>query len=78
MAAEVVKLSDLGLTNPFGWLEILTEQPTFVGLRLSAMGRFSVGLRSFCLRNSIGPKIRIEKYTNGENADSQPTTQESK
>ena len=72
MAVQVVDVADLGLAHPFGWLEVTTENDTFISLRMSAMGRFSVGLRTFCMRNPIGPSIRIEKSTNGHDADSAP------
>jgi uncharacterized repeat protein (TIGR01451 family) len=81
---EVVKVSELGLGAPFGWLDVLTEEGSFIGLRMSAQNRFSVGFQSFCLPLPPGEppvdppvdpaqvEISIEKATNGLDADFAP------
>ena len=72
LPVEVIDVADLGLSSPFGWLEIATDKKSFISVRYDALDRFSVGLRSFCLRNPDGQSIRIEKYTNGFGADLPP------
>ncbi len=76
---EAVRLSELGFDAAAGWIDITTDEETFIAVRYSADGRFSVGLRAVCLSVLIPPpppvmvgKVRIEKSTNGEDADSKP------
>ena len=84
MPLEIVKVSELGLTSPFGWLDILTEDETIMTVRYSAANRYSVGLQTFCLPildpppppppppPGGRPSIDLEKATNGEDADTAP------
>ncbi len=52
MAVEVVDVAELGLRDAFGWLEIVTEGKALVSVRYRARDRFSVALRSSCLREA--------------------------
>lgn len=76
---EVVKVSELGLSDPFGWLDLLTKEKSFIAVRYTASNRFSAALQTVCLPPDPGPglpepkpSIRIEKSTNGEDADTAP------
>jgi len=84
---QMTAVADLGLSEPFGWLQVDTlDVATFIAVRYSASGRYSVGMETFCLeREGDGgdgdggddgddeePGIRIEKATNGEDADQPP------
>ncbi|MCP4656433.1 MAG: hypothetical protein GY856_13550 [bacterium] len=74
----VVRVSELALAEPFGWFDLITEDASFIAVRHSAQNRFRVGLETFCLPeegpepNPGQPRIRIEKSTNGFDADAAP------
>jgi len=74
LPVQVVRVSELGFDKNFGWLEMVTEERSFVGVRYSANQRFSVGLVSTCLPVEFPPGagLRIEKSTNGVDADRKP------
>jgi hypothetical protein len=82
---EVLTVAELGLTDPFGWLDVQAETEFFMAVRYTASNRFSVGLVSHCLEVQTGcagpncgggggddPRIRLEKATNGVDADHAP------
>ncbi len=76
LATQSLPLRDLLLEEPFGWLDMATEEPAFVGVRYSAQNRFAVTLQSWCVDEPpapipVGrhPSIDIEKFTNGVDAD---------
>lgn len=71
---QMVDAGELGLTGPFGWLDLEVEMDSFITVRHSAENRFSVGLETFCLPpdEPEGPEIEVEKYTNGHDADAAP------
>lgn len=46
---EVLTVSDLGLSSSFGWLDLFTEEDSFIAVRYSADNRYSVGLQTFCI-----------------------------
>jgi hypothetical protein len=72
---ELVRVEELGLSEPFGWLDLLTESEVFIGVLHSADHRYSVGLQTYCLprfQRQRGPGIRIRKLTNGEDANAAP------
>lgn len=74
LPVQVLKVSDLGFDQPFGWLDLTTSEDSFMAVRYSAGGRYSVALQSVCLEledeNAFG--VRIEKATNGHDADAAP------
>jgi hypothetical protein len=71
-------IADLALDKAFGWLDLVTDEPVFVGVRYEAGGRYGVGIASWCLEDeepptsSPQPSIDLEKATNGEDADVAP------
>lgn len=74
---QVVKVSELALPEPFGWLDITTEGPSFIGVRFTAtVNHTSSALHSYCVAaetggTSEGPAIRLRKRINGAD-ESQP------
>lgn len=82
LPVQVLEVRDLLLDEDFGWLDIVTEQDVYVGVRYSAEQRYSVTLQSWCIPEPQDPpcqgndcpdrgrpEIRIEKSTNGVDAD---------
>lgn len=76
LALPVAKIAvaDLGLAPPFGWLDLVTETESYIGVDYSAENRYALSLRATCLPIVVpqGPRIRIKKYTNGDDADAAP------
>lgn len=76
LATQSLPLRDLLLAEPFGWLDMVTEDASFVGVRYGAENRFAVTLQSWCVEEPAptptpgrSPAIDIEKFTNGVDAD---------
>ncbi len=46
---EVLTVAELGLSSSFGWLDLFTEEASFIAVRYSADNRYSVGLQTFCI-----------------------------
>jgi hypothetical protein len=72
---QVVSIADLGLRQPSGSLDLLTETASIVAVHYSSRNGFGVGLMSYCLPVGPGPDdpgIHIEKLTNGQDADTVP------
>ena len=70
-----LKVADLGLTEPFGWIDIVTENNSFITAHYSAKDHYSAALQAYCLpaeEQGTGPGIRIDKLTNGAAADLPP------
>ncbi|MEA2564434.1 MAG: hypothetical protein QOH06_5938 [Acidobacteriota bacterium] len=74
LPVEKVLVSDLGLQETFGALDVVTEEETFFAVQHTAENRYSVGLNTYCLPlpPPTGPGIDIIKLTNGEDADKAP------
>jgi hypothetical protein len=74
LPVQKVLVSELGLQEPFGALDVETEEDTFFAVQHSAENRYSVGLTTYCLPipPDPGPSIDIIKLTNGEDADTAP------
>jgi len=74
LPVEKVLVSELGLQEPFGALDVETEEETFFAVQHTAENRYSVGLTTYCLPRvpKPGPDISILKLTNGEDADKAP------
>jgi uncharacterized repeat protein (TIGR01451 family) len=71
---EMVSVADLALPEAFGWLKVDTlAEEAMIIVRYNAEDSFSVGMEAFCLRRD--PDIRIEKATNGFDADQPPGPQ---
>jgi hypothetical protein len=74
LPVEKVTVAELGLTRPFGSLDVETEGASFIGVQHSAENRYAVGLQAYCLERKppIGPGIEIVKLTNGQDANLPP------
>ncbi len=74
LPVQKVLVSELGLQEAFGALDVVTEDETFFAVQHSAENRYSVGLTTYCLPlpPHPGPGIDIIKLTNGEDADKAP------
>ncbi|HEV8582732.1 MAG TPA: hypothetical protein VGX68_27000 [Thermoanaerobaculia bacterium] len=74
---QIVAVESLKLLEPFGWLDLESEEPTFIGLHFDSIRRDGAALQAYCLKDTPkpphkGPKIEIEKRTNDQDADSAP------
>ncbi|HET9227712.1 MAG TPA: hypothetical protein VFR31_13650 [Thermoanaerobaculia bacterium] len=74
LPVEKVLISELGFREPFGSLDVESEEDTFFAVQHTAENRYSVGLTTYCLprKRTPGPAIEILKVTNGEDADAAP------
>ena len=74
LPVEKVLVSELGFREPFGSLDVESEEDTFFAVQHTAENRYSVGLTTYCLPRTPkpGPGIEILKVTNGEDADAAP------
>ncbi len=71
---ELIRVADLGLGEAFGWIDLELPVDSFVAVRYTADDRFSAVFRSSCLelQRPPGPGLRLEKLTNGRDADQAP------
>ncbi|MFL6192702.1 MAG: hypothetical protein ACJ75H_00915 [Thermoanaerobaculia bacterium] len=73
---QVVTVASLGLKEPFGWLDVETDAPTFIGVHFNRTKSDGAALQAYCLPDGGGddltPGLKIEKRTNGQDADTAP------
>jgi hypothetical protein len=73
-----VSINSLGLKEPFGWIDLESGEPVFIGLNFDALHADGAALQTYCLPDKppaeLPPPdgIEIEKLTNGEDADTPP------
>ncbi len=75
MPLERVDIGGMLPDQPFGWLDIVTDEDSFITGHFSATDRYSASLHAYCLPEEVqpaGPGIRIDKLTNGAAADVPP------
>lgn len=79
LPTQVIALSELDLAEPFGWIDIVTEEEVYVGVRHRAEGRFTVAVQSWCMEEppeppQIRPRpaVELQKLTAGSDADLPP------
>jgi len=79
LPTQALPVADLLLDEDFGWIDMITEELAFIGVRYDAENRFAVALQSWCVEEPTPPppvrrrpSIQVEKFTNGVDAD-QPT-----
>lgn len=70
LPVQKVDVAALALSEPFGWLDIVTEGMSVVTTRYGMGGHSGVSVETFCLPESlqVGPALRIEQFVNGEEA----------
>lgn len=72
LPTEMLKVGDLELQPRFGWLEVVTEEPSFITQHLHTTGDPSSALHAWCLPEepqAPGADIKIDKFVNGVDAD---------
>jgi hypothetical protein len=72
---ERIKVSELELQQPFGWVELITDVDSFVTGYFSASSVYGAAFHAYCLPEEAaptGPAIRVQKLTNGTVADLPP------
>ncbi len=72
---ERLKVSDLAISEPFGWIDLVTDVDAFVTAHYSAGENYSAALHAWCLpakNRAAGPGIQVEKLTNGASAQLPP------
>ncbi len=79
LPAQVIDMSQLPLDEPFGWLDLASDDQIWVGVRYTASHRFSVTMQTWCMPAPPPPpvppgegRIDVEKSTNGVDADLPP------
>ena len=72
IAVDSIEICHLDITPPIGWLDITTEDPSFILKHLHSISQASAELHSYCLREDMkleGPGITLEKKVNENEAD---------
>jgi hypothetical protein len=72
LPVQRLSIQDLGLPERFGWIDLVTEEMSFVVAHYSAPDHVSAAMHAWCLPDELappGPSLRLEKLTNGEAAD---------
>jgi hypothetical protein len=77
LSAQSLTLADLGVHQPFGWLDLETESEVFIAVQYGATKGVSLGLLAYCLPPPpppplTGPGIRLHKLTNSVDANDAP------
>jgi hypothetical protein len=77
MPLQIVTLGSLGLSKPFGWIDLRTDVPVFIGVHYNRAKRDGAAFQAYCLKElppppSEDPGLEIEKRTNGQDADAAP------
>jgi hypothetical protein len=62
--------------EPFGWLDLSTERESWIGVRMSAEGRYSAAFHSYCVEREEseeeGPGLTLAKLTDGAHVHAAP------
>jgi hypothetical protein len=78
IATQAIDVGALGWSEPFGWVDCVTATPSFACAGHSARGHDDVLQRSYCVPEEEGgggqvhPRIDLEKYVEGVDADTPP------
>jgi len=68
---EKISVTELGLQEPFGALDIETEEATFIAVQHTAENRYSVAFQAHCLASACAenkPALALEVLLNGQPA----------
>ena len=72
LPTEMLKVGDLKLQPRFGWLEVVTEEPSFITEHFHTTSDPSSALHAWCLpeeSQAPGAGIKLDKFVNGADAD---------
>ena len=77
LSTQSLTLADLGVSQPFGWLDLETGSEVFIAVQYGATNGLSLGLMAYCLpippaTPGPNPGIRLRKLTNGADANDPP------
>lgn len=75
MSTEMMRVGEMGFGEKFGWLDITTVDPTFVGARFTTRQVSSAAFHSYCLpaeQAATEPAISLRKLTNGVHSEAAP------
>ena len=75
LSTQSLTLADLGVHQPFGWLDLETESDVFIAVQYGAANGLSLGLLAYCLPippPPPAPGIHLRKLTNGVDANDPP------
>jgi hypothetical protein len=77
LPTQSLTLADLGVLQPFGWLDLQTDKEAFIAVQYGAASGLSLGVQAYCLPNIYdpppsGPPITLRKLTNGVDANDAP------
>jgi len=78
LSTQSFTLADLGVSQPFGWLDLETGSEVFIAVQYGATNGLSLGLLAYCLPDppptppGPGPAIHLRKLTNGADANDPP------
>lgn len=74
-STEMMRVAEMGFTEKFGWLDITTADPTFIGARFTTRQVSSAAFHSYCLpeeQTGNAPAISLRKLTNGVHSEAAP------
>ena len=76
LPTQTLTLADLGVSQPFGWIDLQTDIEVFVASQYGASTGLSLGVLAYCLPQQTPPPpgtgIHIRKLTNGDDANAAP------
>jgi hypothetical protein len=76
LPVQTLQVSSLSLPEPFGWMDLVTDDPSYITAHYLATNQTSGSLHAYCLKSEAGggegPAIRLRKRVNGEDADQPP------
>jgi hypothetical protein len=71
LPVQKVDVTAMELSEPFGWLDLVTDAESIVTAQYGVGGRSGVPVQAFCLpaeARPLGPGLQIEQLVNGEEA----------
>jgi hypothetical protein len=76
LPTQTLTLADLGVSQPFGWVDLQTDTEVFVASQYGASTGLSLGVLAYCLPQQLPPPpgtgIHLRKLTNGDDANQAP------
>jgi hypothetical protein len=77
LPTQTLTLAELGVRQPFGWVDLTTETETFVAVQYGSASGVSLSVLAYCLPPAEHlppptPGLRLRKLTNGSDANDAP------